>query len=197
MNAASEEKGDTSRQGRAWRSAVCLGLMVLGVFAAWLAARVVRAHLESSRAGDRDRAIFPGPATQPQWRPEDPMEAFSRPFAAVGLARLDADPGEIPPPAGARMLYAFQRPRTDEIEQQAQYEFCGSGEEAAGHYRRVLEAEGFRLLRNAEAPAGERALVFEKAGAWATVRLRTNLQRAKSVIIVLTVVSPARDESRP
>jgi len=125
------------------------------------------------------------------------MEAFSRPYAAVGLARLDADPGKIRPPARAQMLYAFQRRRTDETEQQAHYEFPGSGEEVAGHYRRVLEAEGFRLLKDAAAPPGGRVLVFEKAGACATVRLRTNLQRAKLVIIVLTVVSPARAESQP
>ena len=196
MKTASEEKGDTSRQSRAWKTALCLGLMVLGVFAAWLAARVVRSRLESSRAGTRSRVIFPGPATQPQWQPQDRMDAFSKPFAAVGLARLDANPGMIPPPAGAKMLYAFQRRRADETEQQAHYEFSGSDDEVAAHYSGVLKAEGFHLLKDAADPTHRRVLAFEKAGAYATVGLRTNLRRAKLVIIVLTVVAPTTSDPK-
>ncbi|MGB2821821.1 MAG: hypothetical protein WBF17_12620 [Phycisphaerae bacterium] len=195
MKAASEQKGDNSGDSQAWKTALCLGLMVLAVFAAWLAARIVRSHLESSRAGARNRVIFPGPASQPQWQPEDRTDAFTKPFAAVGLAPLDADPGKIPPPAGAKVLYAFQRRRAGETEQQAHYELSGSQEQATGHYTRVLKAEGFSLLKDGADATGRRVLVFEKAGVYATVAVRTNLQRAKLVVLVVTVVSATTDES--
>ena len=195
MKTAPEEKGD-ARGHHAWKSALCLGLMVLAVFGAWLAARIIRSHLESSHAAGRNAVVFPGPKTQPTWMPKSPAEVFSRPFAAVGLTRLGTDPGKIPPPSGAKLLYAFQRRRTEETEQQAQYEFPGPADEAVRHYTRVFPAEGFRLLKDAADPTGRRTLVFEKGRIYATVGLRGNLRHAKIVIIVLTVVSPGTPGSK-
>ena len=179
------------RRHQAWLSALLLGMMVLAVLGAYLAGKLVQSHLESSRSPGRREVIFPGPATEPTWRPDGAKEAWSNPLAAVGLAPLDGDPHDVAPPPGATRRHAFRRRAADEVQQQAQYECAGTAEDVVAHYTRALEGKGFRRIKDGAGPTGRRTLVFSRGAVVATVGLRTNLEEAKMVTVVLTVAAPA------
>jgi len=185
-----EQRAAKRRKRKAWLSALLLGMMVLAVLAAYVVGKLVQSHLENSRAS-REAVIFPGPATQPQWHPGAGADAASNPLAAIGLAVLDADPHNVPAPAGATRRDAFQRRVGDEVQQQARYDVSGTATRVADHYTRTLEGMGFQRVKDGAGPTGRRTLVFSRGAVVATVGLRTNLKEAKMVTVVLTVVVPA------
>ena len=195
-NEAPRPNGDATRRRRAWGTALILGGLVAGVFAAWLAGEIVRRRLESSYRPPRPFAVRPGPATRPEPAIDGPADLIDSPLAAVGLLPADGDPGGVAPPPKARRLYGFRRRLTDQAEHQARYEFRGTPDAAAEHYAPAFRARGFALLKDATDPTGRRVLVFEKAPAFATVALRRDRREPKMVIVVVTVVIPSRPGPR-
>ena len=190
MKQPSEEKAEAQRRKLVSKTALALALMVVGVGAIYLAGRGVRAYLLSRPRAGRDAVIHPGPTTRSLSVPQGPVEAATAPLAAVGLVRLRGDPAGIAPPAGARRLFAYQRRRSEETEQQGRYEFDGPADEAAGHYTAALAKKGFTLVRDGVGPLGRRMLIFDGRGGYAAVAFRTNPPKDRTVIIVLTVVQP-------
>jgi hypothetical protein len=190
MKPPAEKKGDADRQRQVLRVWLYLGLMVVGVFAAWLVGQCVRSYLISSRQRDRDAVILPRPTTRPYRPSTNPTDLSGSPLAAVGLVPLEGDPAGIGAPAGARRLYGFRRDLSDAVEQQVQYELTGTVADAAGHYTKTLASKGFALLKDTAAAPSQRVLVFGSGQAHATVALRKDPREEKIVIIVVTVEPP-------
>lgn len=192
MERRPEEHGAAGRRRRAWKTALGLLGLVGAVLGAWLIYQAVRPRPGGRRSGGL--AVAPGAVTQPAWRSGGPAEMVASPLAAVGLVTLDADPGQVPPPAGARRVYGFQRRLTDQLEQLGRYELYGSQDDAAGHYLRVLKARGYRPLKDATDATGRRMLVFMKDRGYATIALRRSTRQGKMLTIVVTIVEPTGSE---
>ena len=173
------------------RTSLYLGLMVAGAAAVWGAGELLRGHLVSSRRPDRSGEARPGPAGEPKRTPRNAADPEDVSLSAVGLEPMDADPGQVAAPAGARRRFAFRRRYEGQLEQQARYEFDGPADEAVKHYRQAFARQGLSLVSDRTAPTGRRALVFEKGPAYACVALRKNPGQARVVIIVVTVAGPA------
>jgi len=189
---------DRARRGREVRRAVLvLGGIVGTVFLAWLAGEAVRAYLHAVHKRPAAAAIGAGPTTLPAKPPQSLAELIAAPLAGTGLVPSDGDPAGLAPPPGAKRLYGFVRRLTDQAEQQARYEVAAGRDEIVAHYDKAMAARGLRKLKDATDPTGRRMAIYRGSDGYATVALRTDRQEAKMVIVVVTVVTPARpQESR-
>lgn len=178
-------------------TALYLAFLVAGAFAIWQIAVFVKSRLAGSPPVAGPTTLAVGPTSQPRWEPPGPAEMLAAPLAAAGLTEMSSDPANVPAPAGARRLDAFQRIYTGQVEQKARYELPGSADQAAEHYKRKLKDAGFDLLKDTAQLTGERKLVFFKGRWHAVVTLRKNARRAKIVDIILTVAGPLSAEGQP
>jgi hypothetical protein len=186
------------RRREALKTALVLALIVAVVFAGWQLAVFLRSCAARSRDAGGPAAFHPGPTSQPEWQPSDPAEMLTAPLAAVGLVAMAGDPADVPPPQGARRLSAFQRTVTGQTEQQARYEYAGRVADAAEHYRKALEKQGFELLRDGPDATGRRMLIFHADRAHATVALRKASQNGMMVVgIVFTAASATTPPKTP
>jgi len=190
MRRSPQGEADADRRRQVRRTCLLLGLIVAGVFAAWLAGEGVRSYLLSSRRDPEPTALRPAPTTLPVRATSGPASMVGSPLAEVGLEPMAGHPGGFVPPPGARRLFAFRRRLTDATEEQGRYELAAPADAAAEHSRRALGSMGFKVLSDTIDTQGRRTLVFRKAPAWATVSLWRNRRREKSVIMVVTVVTP-------
>lgn len=162
---------------------------LVAVTAAWGLGRSIQAYIESRGPKPSWAEVAPIPRVVP-WEPNTPAAAGGSPISSMGLRPMAGEPGGIAPPAGATRRTAFERRLTDALEQQARYEWWGSADDAAGHYRKALQDKGFSAVSDKTQSDGQRMLVLARDNIVATVSLRTYPPQARAVIIVVTVASP-------
>jgi len=161
-------------------------LVAAGVFAAWQ----IRTFWLNRRRGE-DGAVRPSRRTIPdegqsQWEVVSPTEWFKNAFEFSGLKPLSGDPGGIAPPDNAERISAFQGERFGLLQQQAEYRYAGTLEDAVEIYRQLLRRKGFRLLR--ETTDTESAtLLFSREMETASLRLRKRGGEYKIVNVTLVV----------
>ena len=182
-----------------------VGLLLLAaIFAAWEAhqlwfspeARSPRP--EAPTSATRPRVPPPRARTRPAaWlhtRPADttqsqPASDLTDPWEDLDVQPLQEDPVGFPPPPGANGLRAYRVPDGSIV---ARYGCLGTPQAAAEHYRKALAEAGYRLLDDSAGEEGWRYLKFDLQGKRTIVALRPNLEDAKIVDIVVTLVRPPK-----
>ena len=167
-------------------------VLAAGVFAAWQ----IRTFWTRPPAPAASRGVgayrSAAVQTQPAWRVTSaPAEMTAGALAASGLRPLAGAPGQIPPPPGAKLAWAFQQRWPGWIAEQAQYNYSGRGADAVDYYQRALTERGFRLAWDRSDAAGRRRLQFHKGWSVANLALRRPRRQAKLVVWTLTVSGPA------
>jgi len=189
---APEAADHAHRRRQVVRTCLLLGMLVAGVLLAWLAGEAVRLYLQATWQRPGPASLNPRPVTQPARGPRDLADLIVSPLAEAGLVPVDEDPAGLRPPPRARRTYAFRRRLTDQVEQQGRYDVPGDGDAVVAHYDKLLAERGFQKIKDSTDPTGRRMAVYHRQPTFATVALRTNPRDAKMVIVVTTVVSPAK-----
>jgi hypothetical protein len=127
---------------------------------------------------------LPGPTSSPR-------ALMDNPWGTAGLQVIDADPGDIPPPAGAARRLAREYRMGRLVWQEAGYDFRGRAESAEEHYRKALARVGFRVVSTWGAPAVWRTIGFARGAVAGTVSLRKVGADATMTKVVLRVSRPA------
>jgi len=185
------DASDPPRRRRV-RGAIYLLLLVVGIFLAWRAHRMLHGPDEPDRPGMS--LLDPGP--------RDARSAgvdFSSPdaltadvYALAGLQSTDRDPGDIAPPPGATRRLAFE---LGDGTRGGRYDTPATMAEAAAYYRRVLDEEGFRAVGEKTGAGDSLTLVFVKDQARAIITLRKKPSDANIVEIVVIIKDPLEGPS--
>lgn len=200
-----------NRRRRVVRTLLYLCLVGAGVFAAWEVhvfwrgpARDARDTRPRTFGAGRSRvrtapvAIeYPGSEFDDDGAPadgasggdgDDLSQLASDPLAAAGVENLPGDPGDLPPPEGAKRRSAFQQRTADSIHQQATYEWAGQAPAAADHYRELLAREGLELLSDVDKGPVGRVIVARGGSKRVIVSLRKNKTTSNIVRISVTMI---------
>jgi len=166
------------------RTVLLLTLLAGGVLLAWAAhRRVFRPHENEPSPKSRPRRSSL-PDTKP-WPVSAPAEAFGETLAERAVRPLEGDPGGIAPPPSARRVSAFE---FSDGTLYGRYDDPGPMESAEDHYRRTLEAKGYRRLGEVSVAEGGRTVVYERDGAQALVTLRKKASDGKMVVEIVVLV---------
>jgi hypothetical protein len=166
---------------------VALYLAMLGgaIFAAWqmhgamsVGPSTPPAGMRAGALGDSSPASMPSTATAP-------AGLAANPLATVNLEPLSGDPAGIAPPAGAVRGNGYSRKLPEGEQQFATYDFPGSMDAAAEHYRRALLSADYTRAGDTRASAGRRVMSFVKNGDGATVDIRSAGSSGSKIVFVL------------
>ena len=170
-------------------------LLAVSIFAAW------QIHLywfADGRRGASQRPGSHGPTTHPAPSGELDLRMLTAEqpagdwTAAAGLVMMSGDPGGVNPPAGAKRRFAFSRLTGDSNEQLARYEYTGSIDAAAGHYKTVLASTGFEVT-TVRPGTDERLLTASRQMERIVVVLRPSKTSHGKVEISVTLIIPHSD----
>ena len=158
-------------------------LLAAGVIAAWK----VNAFWRERSAGFKPASSRPAPQAG---EPAAGLE-LDFPAGAAGVSPLEGDPGGIAPPLGAQRRGGFSRRTGRAAVEVASYDYAGTVEAAADHYRTALAEKGFRRLGE-DNPEDALILTFKADDASATVSLRKAGKKYKIVIVELAITRESR-----
>ncbi len=174
------------RGARLWRVVLAASFVGACSFAVWQGVEFFR-----------DERLAPARAPASQVAPDaDVPVVTTRPgergtaggaMAAAGVETIDADPGELAPPPGARRRLARQYRLGEHRRQEGAYDYSGTMLSAEEHYRKALASAGFAASGDWGGPPAWRTLAFTRGRDAATVSLRTNTADARIVAIVVVV----------
>ena len=176
----------------AFRRAVRVGLYVLFLIAACLAAYQARLLVLSHRSPPGP-AMVPGahraqpPDTSQPWDLQSPRQAAGAPLAEAGLRPFDKDSGGIAPPPGATAAMGFEQQSEGMTLQQRIYECPGTLETVKSYYAAALARGGFAPVQEKPLPDGSLTMLLAKGTTQVNLALRKTPGQAKMVRVVLIV----------
>ncbi|MFP4105976.1 MAG: hypothetical protein ACLFVU_07785 [Phycisphaerae bacterium] len=192
-----ETKRDSSRRGKL-RAFLYLCLIVVVLFAAWQAHLLFFTDPDRSESGPPPlSSLRAGTATTTTQPASSPVGNLFDPLRELGLNRVEEDPGNFPPPAGATRSRAFEKQFRGERTLHAAYYLQGDLLQAAEHYRRLAAERDFKLVRNSEADNGVLTLLFLRDQSRLRVVLRKSPRNAKMVILSVLFTRPVDGAQRP